>query len=828
MSMRGHASRIPSLLFWEKLVLAFIIGILGRRFCLPAALLLLFFAGTEACNGGKAALLHRAMPLCIAAVLGLGWCLFCEPGRPIDPGWCDPGEYRLLRGRVETVRGIQDGRLRIQLADTACLMRDGAPATAVSDLQGTEASAERLEGLLNLTWEEYAAVPVPGQHMVFRAKIRPVYGTAGEYWSDRGVWHTAWLGGEKNFCGLAGEGTWWGRLKDVAESRLLGALAQMPGDHDARQAYAVIPALIFGNRSLLETESLDLFTRGSIVHSLSLSGQHFALCAMAAYLLAWLVGFCSPGSYLRMPRKKMAVLAFAPFGLAYLWLGGFPLSLVRAFCMAAVGGWLWLRARPAALIDLLFFAALLFVAAWPNAVFDLSCELSFLSVAAIAVFGPLAYAAAERIVPVRRRGGRVRRAARGAVTLLGISLVIQVCTLPVLINAFGRVSFLFPMNLLWLPVLEFVVLPLAALGTLAAQFAEGANVFLKLAAIPAEFMLDLLGAMDSCGILEAYRALRPLGASYAGYALILAAFAVFYAGRSASGTKRERRALRAGMLAAGGFILVLCSPVAREWEALAFRGAELSLIDVGQGQSALIRTRTGRILIDAGGVRSPRFDPGRDMVAPFLTDNAEPELAGIVITHDDTDHARGMLAIMQDFSISEIVRSSYVPKSVHQLRERSDALQQEKRIPGRIVGRGDSLELGNGFRLEVLHPEKENGRHRLSLNNSSLVLRLTSEGKGAALLCGDIEKAGIRALLKSGAELEADILVLPHHGGKSSFYPELYEAVSPKEAWVSCGRYNSYGFPDAAIVKWFEDRHIPVHTTAWEGDLSRKWPRPSR
>ena len=116
---------------------------------------------------------------------------------------------------------------------------------------------------------------------------------------------------------------------------------------------------------------------------------------------------------------------------------------------------------------------------------------------------------------------------------------------------------------------------------------------------------------------------------------------------------------------------------------------------------------------------------------------------------------------------------------------------------------GDTLDLGGGLSLDIVHPPE---RGRFSSNNGSLVARLTLRGHGLALLCGDAQKPALRRMLQSGADLRADVLVLPHHGSATSLSPDFYDAVSPRVALISCGAYNSFGFPRPEVLAALAER----------------------
>ena len=129
------------------------------------------------------------------------------------------------------------------------------------------------------------------------------------------------------------------------------------------------------------------------------------------------------------------------------------------------------------------------------------------------------------------------------------------------------------------------------------------------------------------------------------------------------------------------------------------------------------------------------------------------------------------------------------------------------------------LPLADGLALEVLAPAPG----VTPSGNDGLVFRLVLNGYGLALLPGDAEAPYLRALLRSGADLSADVLVLPHHGSAGSLVPALYDAVSPKLAIASAGAYNPYRLPSRKVRDALEWRDIPLHITGNEGEIAVHW-----
>ncbi|MBR6624769.1 MAG: ComEC/Rec2 family competence protein, partial [Mailhella sp.] len=559
---------LPVLLFRQTLILALIAGACSVHAPeIGAALLALLVFVPER---EKARLfLERTLKLLAAFLLGLAVMWLSMEDVPDKPSWASvPRQAVLVEGVAESVTGLPGGRIRVLLGtlrqaemplniepDRAERMRKAMePPRFASSESGRKSYAgavyhgeeDFLPGLAALTLDagilETHGRPVVGQKVTALLRLFPSGGSRnamesgpGRYWAAREVWHNARLVRQKREALFLrfddGEG-----LAHAAAGRRETWHAAMEGmlGEDSTQGKAMLTALLFGDRSGLSLRTVDLFTRAGLVHSLALSGQHLALAAMFGVFFVFLLSYASPRLFQLLPKRTFRACAGLPFALCYLYLGGAPFSLVRAsFMMLAGAVFLCLR-RPSAPLDALFAAVLLLFMTWPQAVFDLSAQLSVLAVAGIMLSLPLFSVINERI-PVRFDELWYRRwpkkALRWALALIIVSFAAQTAVLPILVSVFGAVSPCFWLNLLWLPPLTFVTLPLAALGLLLIILfglqALSALMF-EAAAWPADFMLFLLEYLDASACLPFVQCFRPAPLSSLGYGAVFAALAFLF------------------------------------------------------------------------------------------------------------------------------------------------------------------------------------------------------------------------------------------------------------------------------------------------------------
>ena len=236
---------------------------------------------------------------------------------------------------------------------------------------------------------------------------------------------------------------------------------------------------------------------------------------------------------------------------------------------------------------------------------------------------------------------------------------------------------------------------------------------------------------------------------------------------------------------------------------------EVTFLDVGQGNSALIQfPGRQRMLIDGGGFSRSTFDPGKNVVAPFLWRSKMLRVDYLVMSHPQSDHMNGLHFIASHFHAKEFWSNGddVENESFKDLMRILEEKEIKKLFPGDLMtGREIS-----GVKIEVLHPRPDQDKSRSSkgsggLNNRSLVLRLTYGGK-SVLFPGDVERAGEETLVSSaGRLLKSDILLAPHHGSKSSCSELFLQEVKPSLCIISCGRGNYFGFPHSDTLRRLEE-----------------------
>ncbi|HEY0957361.1 MAG TPA: ComEC/Rec2 family competence protein, partial [Roseateles sp.] len=225
---------------------------------------------------------------------------------------------------------------------------------------------------------------------------------------------------------------------------------------------------------------------------------------------------------------------------------------------------------------------------------------------------------------------------------------------------------------------------------------------------------------------------------------------------------------------------------------------ELLAPDVGQGNAVLLRTAGHALLFDTGPAYAPGADAGERVLLPLLRSLGVRRLDLLVLSHRDIDHVGGAATLLQGLPVSEL-RSSLEPG--HPLL--------------RTGPRETRCEAGqhwtwDGVRFDVLHPLPAHYEAGLKSNDLSCVLRITAASGRRALLLGDLEAAQERALAGREPDLRADVLLVPHHGSKTSSSAELLAAVQPRVALVQAGYRSRFGHPALPVLRRYQAAGVYV------------------
>jgi competence protein ComEC len=631
----------------------------------------------------------------------------------------------------------------------SAITRDGVYAASQS---GTGAAAvadseRQLPAKLRLSWY-YPDQPIKaGQQWVFTVKLKRVHGTMNpggfdyERWLfTEGVGATGYVRpGPKPV--LLGRDSAWSSIsvwRQTITDQLSSTLHNSP-------SLALIKALTIGDGNNITQEQWEVFRKTGTTHLVVISGSHIGLIAGLAYFLVLRLWVWT--GYLAWSPQKVAAVSAVLVAIFYAGLAGFSVPTQRSVVMLSVAMAaiiLQRNSRPFNVLSIAMFAVLVID---PLAVLSAGFWLSFVAVAVI-------------IYAVSGRLGRLGHMWAG----IKINWVTSVGLSPLLLLFFQQVSLIAPLaNLIAVPVISLLVVPLSLLAVIVLFILPGAaNKLFYLVDQVLQglwWLLVQLAELPVASINHALPSYWALLVAVPGILLLLAPVGI------------PARWLSLVMF------LPLVFTDAKRPETGDFN---MTLLDVGQGLSAVVQTAQHVLIYDAGAKFSEQSDMGQSVLLPFLRSQGIDQVDSLIISHGDNDHIGGAVSLMRGIDTRQVLTS--VPQQLSEYAPIECAAGQSW--------------LWDEVKFIVLAPQQA----FVSENDNSCVLKIQSR-HGTVLLAGDIEAAAESWLVTTyGEELKADVLVAPHHGSKTSSTYGFLQVIQPDYVLIPAGYRNQFGHPHKDVL----------------------------
>jgi competence protein ComEC len=677
---------------------------------------------------------------------------------------------------------------------------------------------------VRLTWRTPERVFFQGDRIHFQAMLRRPSGSLNPggfdyaaYLERQGIDAIATVTGSEavQFLESGQAHAWWAIWNQFDQWRSgirFAALQTL-----SQPALGLYVGIIIGDRGYLDPDLRDQFMATGTVHLLSISGSHLGLVALVIFAVVRWAMILMPANWLLTlsrritPTRIAAVCTLLPVA-GYAFLAGAELATMRSLLMVAVGlSAIWLG-QERRLFHALSAAAVGILLHDPQALFDISFQLSFLSVIAIA--GWLSWPTVADVEELSRESAFLRTCVRWGRESVVMSGVVTLVTVPLVAYYFNQLPWLgLFTNVVAVPVMGILLVPIG-LSAGIWQIVVGGTM-LPLASMN-QWLLDHFVAVVRLV------SMLPGGEWHVAAPSVLTML-LFYGCLILLFQRVGSVAIR---LAAGGGVLLVLLWWA--WSPRMFLDGDrfrVTFLDVGQGDSAVIELPDGQVVVIDGGATYERFDMGRAVVAPFLWNRGIHAIDQVIGTHPQLDHVGGLAWVVRHFNVKRYWGSGETREELF-YRRLQESLAFQGLQEGVARERQEIVSSGP-CRLVVLNPPADEplavpshdghvGGH--VLNNRSVVTRLIC-GTHTVLFAADVERDGLSRMIGSTSRRPIEVLKVPHHGAVSSLNRNWLASVHPQYAVFSAGRNNPYRHPAAAVLDAYGAEGSTVLRTDRDGGV---------
>ncbi len=676
-------------------------------------------------------------------------------------------------------------------------------------------------GRLRLTWRGPDRKVVRGDHLSVTARIRPPFGTInpggfdyGDYLRRQGIHAVATVSHSDRIRVIKPENVeffsspW--RLVDQWRDRVRQAALKTL----EAPSLGLYLGMIIGEQSFISPEIRDDFMATGTVHIISISGSHLGLLAFLSFFLVKALSRHMPPRWLetlsrRITPTRLAVGATIPLVIFYTLLAGSPVATVRSLMMVLLFLLaVWLGHERKILVALAVAAAVVTVHD-PHAIFDISFQLSYVSVLAIALAFRWMEKTQNDFELAESKTSKIRHWL-GQYFLMTVAATLA--ALPLVAYYFNQVAWLGLMaNLVVVPLVGFIVVPLGLLSAVWVLVMGAESLPLGwLNQMVLEFLVDMVSLLAQI----------PGGEWHVASPSILG-IVVFYVLLVITVGWWRGSPWQWGSVAALVLVVAWWAWSPRTiWNDEEMR---VAFLDVGQGDATVIELPGGETLLIDGGAAYERWDFGRAVVGPYLWDRGIRRIDHVLATHPQLDHIGGLAWVVRKFGVGEFWSNGIIRTEpfYQKLRE----AVKERGLNEQIGWKGRDIVRGGSCRMQVLNPSRGGSsevhvqpmsRGGTLLNNLSIVVDLTCGGH-SFLFTADAEIEALGNLIGDPDGQPARVVKIPHHGAKSSLNRGWINRLEAEVAVVSAGRGNRYGHPAPAVLKVYEQKGIKIFRTDRDG-----------
>lgn len=770
-----------------------------------SCLLVLIAVGITLCERGDRAVRRRTTTLFACMLIGmLYWSGMVERTSRAFPLLLDSEDVQEASGRI--IAPVQ------QAPDRSVMVIE-------PDTPGTASDQPRR---IQLTWRAPERILFEGDRIRFRSRLRRPSGSLnpggfdyGSYLERQGIAAVASVAGSAGveFMESGKTHSWWAIWNQF--DRWRGNIRLAAIQSLSQPALGIFLGIILGDRGYLAPELREQFMVTGTVHLLSISGSHLGLVAVLTFVVVRRTLLCLPAAWLLGLSRKMTPTRFAALltvvpVTVYACLAGAELATMRSLLMvlvALLARWLGYEQR---IFHALALAAAIILLHDPQAIYDISFQLSFLSVLAIAAW--LARSAFDEEGP-QAVGNLIFQGMRWGRDAVLMSAVVTLATLPLVAFYFNQFPWLGVIaNLVAVPLMGLVLVPTGLCAGFWQLIESGA--MLPFAAVLERMIQAFIYGLSLMATIP--------GGEWHVASPSVPLILVFYGCVCLLWLKSESITIRSFSGVAAAMLVIWWGWSPR----LALDGDRFraTFLDVAQGDSAVLELPDGMVVLIDGGAAFERFDMGRGVVAPYLWNRGIRSIDHVIATHPQLDHVGGLAWVLKHFPVGHYWGSGNARDEpfYHRLQQ----VLAQRGLSEQVAQEGQDVLFSDGCRLSIENPPalalrivqpRRGRREGQSLNNDSVVTRLTCGGL-SMLFAADVEQDALARMLAQHQE-PVDLLKVPHHGALSSLNREWIASLRPRYAVISVGRYNPYGHPAAPVLETYEGQGVQVFRTDRDGGV---------
>lgn len=680
------------------------------------------------------------------------------------------------------------------------------------NLNVTHINSKKLNRIIKirLSWKNADFTVFQGQIVNLKVKFKPAHGLA----NIGGFSYQTWLRSKRILATgyvINNKNNKVSVASNSTRQDLFNSYKVLLPDH---KLSSLLLALGFGSRSDLNPQLWQVLQTTGTGHLIAISGLHIGLVSAGSYFFIMLVirllplRLCNHLCFFQSVNIRYFVIVISLFfGITYGYLAGFSLPTIRALLMLIIYWFTRVLNINISIKRWLLLTLFLLTLTTPFSLFTASFWLSVYAVTII-------FLILWRFKNMLNSGNSVWRFIKG---LFVIQLGLTVMLLPISAVFFQQVSFVALLaNIVAVPWMSFFSIPLCLLSILVMPFSESLSQFLMGCCIES---LQALWHYLSFLSQQTWAVINLSKVDIQLFVLLgIISFITLFCLSNLflnSFAISQKNAFKKLLVVISLCVLLfftlnthtlkteVMTPYAMKNKSVTIDEQtifnetkwQLVVFDVGQGLSVLILRGGKGVLYDTGAAYPSGFTMANAVILPYLQHVGVEQIDKMIISHSDNDHAGGLTEIRKSIPLNELIYN------------------------GNQTGENTTCSQGQSFVWQNLHFKMLWPKMIVSKENDDSCVLLISDGEHSVLLTGDISKKVEAELLQQYPTISADILIVPHHGSKTSSSDLFITTVNPSFSVASAGYLNRWHMPVVEVVQRYQKHDVELLTTAQSGQI---------